>query len=89
MNKKMLISKMKFFGDIYTDLAKYLGISLSRLTAKINETSGAEFNQGEIKKIRKRYRLSNDDVISIFFDDYISLKDTNSIKNNPEATHIN
>ena len=72
---------MKFFGDVYLDLAQYLGLSLSRLTAKINETSGAEFNQGEIRKIREKYNLSNEDVIQIFFfDDNVSLKDTNQAK---------
>jgi len=88
VNKKLLISKMKFYGDIYNDLAQYLGISLSRVTAKINETSGAEFNQGEIRKIRNRYKLSDEEVISIFFTEDVSCKDTNIKNNNPEATHI-
>jgi len=33
----------------------------------MNETNGAEFTQGEITIIRKRYALSDDRVIAIFF----------------------
>lgn len=49
-------------------LAKAMGISLSRLNAKINETSGAEFTQSEIAFIRDRYKMSNTQVNDIFFD---------------------
>lgn len=48
-------------------LAEAMGLSLSRLNAKINETSGAEFTQSEIAFIRDRYKLSNTQVNDIFF----------------------
>ena len=49
------------------DLAEAMGLSLSRLNAKINGTSGAEFWQTEISFIRNRYRLTNEEVEAIFF----------------------
>ena len=67
VNKNMFISKMKLFGDTQNSLAEALGISLSRLNAKINETDGAEFTQGEIKKIKIRYHLTAEEVDAIFF----------------------
>lgn len=53
-------------------LAEAMGLSLSRLNAKINETGGAEFNQREIGFIKSRYSLSNEDVDSIFFAEKVS-----------------
>jgi hypothetical protein len=67
MNKNMFVSKMKLFGDTQEILAIELGISLSRLNAKINETDGAEFKQSEIKFFRNRWRLTPDEVDQIFF----------------------
>ena len=67
MNKNMFISKMKLFGDRQEDLANALGISLSRLNAKINETDGAEFTQSEITAIKFRYHLTAEEVDAIFF----------------------
>ena len=54
MNKAMLESVMKLNSDTQSDLADYLGISLSRLNAKINEYRGAQFFQTEIAAIKKR-----------------------------------
>ena len=62
MNKNMFVSKMKLFGDTQEILAATLGISLSRLNAKINETDGAEFTQSEITFIKIRYRLTAKEV---------------------------
>jgi DNA-binding transcriptional regulator YiaG len=67
LKKNVFISKMKLFNDTNESLAKYIGISRSRLNAKINGTGGAEFTQGEIQKIRDKYDLSNDEVNDIFF----------------------
>lgn len=53
------------------ELAKAMGMSLSRLNAKINET-GAEFTKTEIEFIRDRYKLSRKDVMDIFFTDHVS-----------------
>lgn len=67
MNGDMLREIMAFFGDTNETLADCLGISVSTFCAKINEKRGAEFNQGEIIKIIKRYNLSSDEIEKIFF----------------------
>ena len=67
MNKNLLASKMKMFGDTQLQLSQALGLSLARTNAKINETDGAEFTQGEISIIRFRYQLTPEEVDSIFF----------------------
>lgn len=65
MNKALLESKMKLYGDTGGTLSDYLGISRSTLSAKINEK--AEFTQREISQIKSRYELSADEVDGIFF----------------------
>ena len=67
MNKNLLISKMKLFGDTQTDLALALGLSVARTNAKINGTDGAEFTQREITIIKIRYHLTAEEVDQIFF----------------------
>ena len=67
MNKNMFKSKMMLHGDTNASLAKAVGLSAQRLSAKINETKGAEFTQGEIQSIKERYNLTNDEVDNIFF----------------------
>ena len=67
LNKNQLRSFMALNGDNDGKLAEYLGLSRSRFSAKINETGGAEFNQGEISKIKQRYNLTADEIDSIFF----------------------
>lgn len=72
MNKRMLRDIMISHGDTNSSLARFIGISESRLSAKINEVRGAEFNQREIGKIRQRYHLSVDEVEVIFFSELVS-----------------
>ena len=67
LNKNQLRSFMALNGDNDGKLAEYLGLSRSRFSAKINETGGADFNQGEISKIKQRYNLTADEIDSIFF----------------------
>ena len=67
MNKNLLRSIMALHGDNDTTLAEYLLISRSRFSAKINETGGAEFNKGEITKIKQKYHLTAEQVDEIFF----------------------
>lgn len=66
MNKDLLRSIMVLHGDTNKDLADYLGISEQSVSNKINENE-TEFKLSEIKKIRKRYNLSKDQVDLIFF----------------------
>lgn len=67
MDKALLRSHMVKHSDTQEDLANYLGISLSRLNAKINESGGAEFKQTEIAFIKMRYGLSARETDAIFF----------------------
>lgn len=67
MNINLFKSKMKLYGDTNSTLAKAIGISQQRLSAKINETSGAEFTQSEIEKIKIRYELTPEEIDNIFF----------------------
>ena len=67
MDKALLRSHMAKYGDTQESLAEYLGISLSRLNAKINEAGGADFKQTEIAFIKRRYGLSPRETDSIFF----------------------
>lgn len=62
-----LKSKMALNGDNGGDLAKYLQISRTTLSAKMNETNGAEFTQNEICRIKEKYSLTSNEVDEIFF----------------------
>ena len=67
MNKNEFISAMKRHGDRQSDLADAIGLSRTRLSAKINEKNGASFSQPEISAIKRRYDLSDRDIVIIFF----------------------
>lgn len=79
MNKRMLESVMRLHGDTGTSLAKYIGISRTTFSAKINETNGGEFTQGEISAIIRKYALKSDDVMSIFFENKLSNLDKSAV----------
>lgn len=72
MNKNELEATMKRHGDTGATLSAYLGIARSTFSAKINETNGAEFTQGEIVRIKKRYNLDANAVDTIFFTPKVS-----------------
>ena len=67
MNTALLKSKMVLFGDTNMTLGKALNIAYQTVSAKINNTNGAEFTQGEIKEIKKRYNLTATEIDQIFF----------------------
>lgn len=67
MNKTLLSSIMVKHNDTQSRLAKAMGLSLSRFNAKINERDGAAFTQSEMTFIIKRYSLTNDEAVEIFF----------------------
>lgn len=67
MNKNLLRSKMVLRGDTNRSLAEFLGISEPTLSMKLNEHRGREFTQGEIRKLRERYDLTDQEVTLIFF----------------------
>lgn len=72
MNLNLLNSKMALKGDRNDDLAKALEISPQRLSAKKNNTNGAEFTQNEIQIIKDRYNLTDSEIIEIFFNNNVS-----------------
>jgi len=67
INKTLLQSYIVKFDGNQLVLARAMGLSLSRLNAKINETKGAEFKQSEIIFMRDRYHLTDHEVCNIFF----------------------
>lgn len=71
MNGKLLRSIMILNGDTNASLAEYLGITEQSVSNKINE-NGTEFKQGEISKIKTRYKLDSAMVDRIFFADAVS-----------------
>lgn len=76
MNKTLLRSKMVLYGDNNTTLGEALRIAYQTVSAKLNNTNGAEFTQGEITTIKFRYNLTPQEVDEIFFDKKVSKKDT-------------
>ena len=62
---------MLLHGDTMNDLAEALGIAYQTLSMKMN-ANGSEFTQGEIAVIRERYKLSDEQVIQIFFEELVS-----------------
>lgn len=76
MNTTLLKSKMVLFGDNNNTLGKALGIAYQTVSAKLNNTNGAEFTQGEIAAIKKRYDLTPSEIDEIFFNFKVSKKDT-------------
>lgn len=71
MDSQKLKGLIVTFDGNQENLAKAMGLSLSRLNAKINET-GAEFTKTEIEFIRDRYKMSRKQVMDIFFTNPVS-----------------
>jgi len=76
MNTALFKSHMAKYDDTQATLAKAMGLSPSRLNAKINESRGAAFTQTEMAFIISRYHLTNDDAMNIFFNQKVALSDT-------------
>lgn len=66
MNKLLLRSVMALHGDTNKSLAEFLGISETSIINKMNE-KGTEFRKCEIGAIKKRYFLTDEQVVQIFF----------------------
>ena len=67
LNADLLKSKMALRGETQAVLARGIGMSLSRLNAKIKGWHGAEFTEADRVKIAARYDLTEEEVQSIFF----------------------
>lgn len=68
MNKDMLKGQIRSLGMTQEDVAKKIGISLSRFNAKINETDNAEFSIGEAKRLKQVLSLSAEQLDRIFME---------------------
>ena len=66
MNGALLKYYMLLHDDTIKDLAQYLKKTPQSISDKINER-GTEFKQGEIAKIKDRYKLNAEQVEAIFF----------------------
>ena len=64
MNVSMLLSKMALFGDTQKSLANELNIS--EQTFSVKKKTGS-FTQPEIKAISERYKLTDCEIVDIFF----------------------
>ena len=70
MNSDKLLGVIKEKGDTQEDLAKAIGLSRTRLSAKIHKK--AAFTQPEILAIKRHYQLTKEQIDDIFFADYVS-----------------
>lgn len=70
MDKRLLQRKMDNYGDNLATLAKAIGRAPATVSAKMN--SKGEFTQGEIMDIKDRYKLTAEEVDTIFFDMKVS-----------------
>ena len=72
INKKLLKSKMALYGDDQNALAAALGITIQRLSAKMNakqvteKVKAAAFTLAEVRIIMERYSLTPEEVVAIF-----------------------
>lgn len=67
MNTSKLLGIIKENNDTQEKLADAIGLSRTRLSAKIHERNGASFNQPEILAIKKRYHLDEMTLNAVFF----------------------
>ena len=72
MNVGKLLGIIKEFGDRQEDLANAIGLSRTRLSAKLHGKNNASFNQPEIAAIKKRYSLTSEQIDDIFFSANVS-----------------
>lgn len=68
MNANLLKGKIKANGQTQEDVARAIGLSLSRFNAKLNATGNAEFSLGEVLALKTFFNLTTQEVESIFFD---------------------
>ena len=75
MNKRLFKIYMIKNNDTQTILADVLHLPQSAVSARINGKTS--FRQDEINTIRRRWKLSDPETVDIFFDDEVSVQDTN------------
>lgn len=70
--KDKLREVLEAYGHTQNDLAELLGITYQSVSIKINGKK--DFNQSEIKKIAKMYKLTAEQVYDIFINDEDTLQ---------------
>lgn len=70
MNTALFKYHMAKYGDSVGSLAKFLGISASRASMKVN--ARADFWKNELVAIKSRYKMTLDDFNAVFFDEKVS-----------------
>ena len=76
IDKKLLKSKMTLYGDDQNALAEALGITIQRLSAKMNakqvseKVKPAAFTLQEVRIITERYKLTPVEIVQIFLPGY-------------------
>lgn len=72
MNSDLLKGEMRARALTQEDVAGQIGISLSRFNAKLNNSCGAEFSLGEVRKLKNALGLTSSQVDLIFFEEKVS-----------------
>lgn len=72
MNGALLKGEIRAREMTQEDVARQIGVSLSRFNAKLNNSGGAEFSLGEVRAIKSLLGLSASQVDSIFFAEKVS-----------------
>ena len=67
MNSTLFKAYLIQHNETQQSFAEKLGLSLSRLNAKINNTAGADFSQSEIFAIQQLWQLTAQEIQLIFF----------------------
>lgn len=72
MNGDLLKGEIRAKAMTQEDVARNIGVSLSRFNAKLNNTNGAEFSLGEVRAIKDLLGLTSYKVDLIFFNEKVS-----------------
>lgn len=67
LDKCQLRTIMAGYDDNRDTLAEFLEISPSTLSYKMNERKNSTFSLSEVRKMIDRYKLSNDQILDVFF----------------------
>lgn len=70
MNRNKLLGKIKENGFTIETVARLTGMSLSTLSRKLN--GHVEFTRDEINAISDALKMSNEDLMEIFFNEKVS-----------------
>lgn len=70
MDRAGIKSVIAKYGETQGDLAEAIGLTPSALSLRIN--GKVRFSLTEVNRIRKRYKLSPEETVNIFFEDSVS-----------------